>query len=233
MDSDRIFRVLYDGTWEEGPPHMFSFRKFVRSKWVDVGLSDFPTFKYIGFKSVESSIVWNGDKASIIDLGEFARNGLPLDTVGQNIKLYWLWENKDIVPLAVDASTFNLVPNITTYSVEKPIDIIEIPTPRRKKTHKKNIPNKKKVKTPKKTRHDSHGGDQAKSNKKQKSKLSVKRKIYVEKEVRGESNIIEESKIAESNIEDDVDVNNKDHILLNFDDYEYFARTENGENTLS
>ncbi|KAF5175366.1 hypothetical protein FRX31_035047, partial [Thalictrum thalictroides] len=261
MDSDRIFRVLYDGTWEEGPPHMFPVRKFVHSKWVDVGLSDFPTFKYIGFKSVESSIVWNGDKASIKDLGEFARNSIPLDTVGQNINIYWLWgkqrykfvkdidiiffwehapvddvsfteiivEFEDIVPLAVDASTFNLVPDITTDSVEKPIDIMEIPTPRRKET-----PNKKKMKTPKKktpkkTRQDSHGGDQAESNKKQRSKLSVKRKISVEKEVGGESNNIgveEESNIVESNIEDDVDFNNEDDIQLNFDDYENFARTE-------
>ncbi|KAF5175358.1 hypothetical protein FRX31_035055, partial [Thalictrum thalictroides] len=183
MDSYRIFRVLYDGTWEDGPPHMFPVRK-----WVDVGLSNFPTFKYIGFKSVESPIVWNGDKASIIDLGEFARN----DDVGFTEIIV---EFEDIVPLAVDASTFNLVPNITTNSVEEPIDIIEIPTTRRMETTKKNTPNKKKMKTPKKktskkTRQDSHGGDQAESNKKQRSKLSVKRKIYVEKEVGGESNNI-------------------------------------------
>ncbi|KAF5192766.1 hypothetical protein FRX31_017647 [Thalictrum thalictroides] len=90
MDEDRIFRILYGGTWEEGPPHRFLLKEFVSNQWIDSGWSEFPTYKYNNAKSVESFIVWNGDKASIIELENWIPNGVP-EAFGRKLSLYWLW----------------------------------------------------------------------------------------------------------------------------------------------
>ncbi|KAF5175703.1 hypothetical protein FRX31_034710, partial [Thalictrum thalictroides] len=78
LDEVKVFRVLYGGTWEEGPPHLWPVRKYVPQQfrngkvippeWVDDGITEFLSFKYVGAKSVESNMPWNGETASIIDI---------------------------------------------------------------------------------------------------------------------------------------------------------------------
>jgi hypothetical protein len=100
MEEIRLFKLFFGGIWEEGPPHVFPIRNFkpvtfengkmLHGEWVDAGMSEFPSFKYVGGKSLESRVPWDGDTTSIIELTKWIENGV--DEFENNwIRIYWLW----------------------------------------------------------------------------------------------------------------------------------------------
>jgi hypothetical protein len=95
MEGVRVFKKKIGGIWEEGPPHFFPTRIFrpVPGDWVDAGMSEFPTYKYVGGNSLESIVPWEGDTTSIIELSEWIQNGVP-EFVNNLVRINSLWENR-------------------------------------------------------------------------------------------------------------------------------------------
>ncbi|KAF5207901.1 hypothetical protein FRX31_002512, partial [Thalictrum thalictroides] len=97
MEVIRMFRIHYDGTWEEGEePVLFPDRKLVytrgKSEWVDDGRNFYPSYKYIKAKTIETLTKWDGDTANIIDIKNWIKENLPgcADPIVV-VDLYWLW----------------------------------------------------------------------------------------------------------------------------------------------
>ncbi|KAF5194737.1 hypothetical protein FRX31_015676 [Thalictrum thalictroides] len=53
-------------------------------------MTEFLSFKYVGAKSVESNMPWNGETTSIIDIMSWVSEGVP-ECVGNSCTLFWLW----------------------------------------------------------------------------------------------------------------------------------------------
>ncbi|KAF5207375.1 hypothetical protein FRX31_003038 [Thalictrum thalictroides] len=173
MDDDvRMFRIVYEGTWEQGEePVLFPDRKLVtknyKSEWVDDGYNMYPTYKYIGSKKIETFTKWDGDTVNIIDIQNWIRENLEgCGDPATIVDLYWLWGQR-------------------RFHIAKDVDILYFwkhashddrgYTELIVHTEKKTTP---KHRTPKK-RTKQVGGDQLveEANKKRRKKLPVKRKI--------------------------------------------------------
>ncbi|KAF5202315.1 hypothetical protein FRX31_008098, partial [Thalictrum thalictroides] len=201
LDEVKMFRVLYGGTWEEGPPHLWPVRKYVPQQfrngkvippeWVDDGMTEFLSFnegvpEFVG-NSCTLFWLWGKQRYSIVkdlDLIFF------WDHAPANVDGYTeiIIDISPVVQLGVDSTYHNgnKTNDGTTTDCEQ-MDDVTVETPRKtrgkktKGTPRKRIPIRKKKATPVKKK--AHGGDQCekkKKNKNKKKKLPVKRKVHME-----------------------------------------------------